>query len=190
MRKLVYYIGVSLDGYIAGPNAEVDFYPTSDEMANWINARYPETIPTHIRKLIGLDGEENQAFDTLLIGRGTFEPALDIPTTSPYSHLRQYLISSTLEVDDPNVTVVKEDPIGMVQRLKREESDKDIWLCGGGKLAGTLLSEIDELIIKSYPVIAGTGIAMVSGGFDPTGFVPTNRVSFDNGAQVSWFSRT
>ncbi|MFG3013690.1 hypothetical protein ACGFZB_25230 [Streptomyces cinerochromogenes] len=34
----------------------------------------------------------------------------------------------------------------------------DIWLCGGGRLAGTLWPEIDELLIKTYPVVAGTGI--------------------------------
>ncbi|MFD0558126.1 dihydrofolate reductase [Stackebrandtia endophytica] len=189
MRKLVYYIAVSLDGYIAGPDAEVDFYPTSEDMIDWINARYPETVPGNIRPLAGLVGQPNRAFDTVLMGRGTYELVLDLPM-SPYDHLRQYLVSSTLDVDDPAVTVIKEDPIGLVRRLKQEDSAQDIWLCGGGRLAGALLPEIDELIIKSYPVIAGTGVPMVSGDFDPTGFTLTDRVFFDNGAQVSWLTRS
>lgn len=189
MRKLVYYIGVSLDGYIAGPGGEFDFYPVSDQMAAWINARYPETLPTHVRKLVGLEDAPNKVFDTLVMGRGTYEPALAVPTTSPYAHLRQYVVSSTLTIDDPTVEVVPDDPLGLVRRLKAEDSGLDVYLCGGGRLAGALLPEIDEIILKSYPVVAGAGIPMISGGFSPTGFTPTQRETFDNGAQVTWLSR-
>jgi dihydrofolate reductase len=190
MRKLVYYVGVSLDGYIAGPRAEIDFYPLSDQMAAWINARYPETLPTHVRKLVGLDGVPNKVFDTLVMGRGTYEPALEVPTTSPYAHLRQYVVSRTLTIDDPTVQVETGDAVALVRRLKAEDTGMDIYLCGGGKLAASLLEEIDELIVKSYPVVAGTGIPMFSGPFRPTPFAPTRRESFDNGAQVTWLSRT
>jgi dihydrofolate reductase len=190
MRKLVYYIAVSLDGYIAGPGGEFDFYPLSDQMAAWINDRYPETLPTHVRKLVGLEDTPNKAFDTLVMGRGTYEPALAVPTTSPYAHLRQYVVSSTLRIDDPAVEVVRDDPVGLVRKLKAEDSGLDIYLCGGGRLAGALLGEIDEIILKSYPVVAGAGIPMVAGGFDPTGFTPTRRETFDNGAQVTWLTRS
>ncbi len=190
MRKLVYYIAVSLDGYIAGPRGEFDFYPVSDQMSAWINARYPETLPTHVRKLVGLEDAPNKTFDTLVMGRGTYEPALAVPTTSPYAHLRQYVVSSTLTIDDPTVEVVRGDPVGLVRRLKAEDTGMDIYLCGGGRLAGALLGEIDEIILKSYPVVAGDGIPMVSGGFDPTGFTPTHRETFDNGTQVTWLTRS
>ncbi|MEV4220750.1 dihydrofolate reductase family protein [Nonomuraea sp. NPDC049725] len=189
MRKLVYYIGVSLDGYIAGPGAEFDFYPVSDQMIAWINERYPETLPTHIRKLVGLENAPNQVFDTLVMGRGTYEPALEVPTTSPYSHLRQYVVSSTLKIDDPTVTVETGDPVELVKRLKAEDTGMDVYLCGGGKLAAALLPEIDEIILKSYPVVAGAGVPMFSGAFRPTLFTPAQRKSFDNGTQVTWLTR-
>lgn len=191
MRKLVYYVGVSLDGYIAGPTGEVDFYPLSDDMSAWINEHYPETIPTHARTMMGVAVDEpNMSFDTLVMGRGTYEPALAIGVASPYAHLKQYVVSSTLnQVDDPAVEVVTHDPVGIVRRLKRAEG-MDIWLCGGGTLAGTLLGEIDELIIKSYPVVAGSGVPAISGGFRPTAFTPTQRREFSNGAQVTWFTRS
>lgn len=189
MRKLIYYVGASLDGYIAGPNEEVDFYPMSETMTTWICERYPETVPTHLRRALDLDDRPNRTFDTLVMGRGTYEPALEVPTTSPYAHLRQYVVSSTLTIDDETVTLVPDDPVGLVRRLKAEDGDQNIWLCGGGRLAGALLAEIDELIIKSYPVVAGSGTSIFEGPFDPTLFTPTHRESFDNGAQVSWFSR-
>ncbi|GGK83394.1 deaminase [Sphaerisporangium melleum] len=189
MRKLVYYVAVSLDGCIAGPNAEFDFYPLSDQMAAWINSAYPETVPTHVRKLAGLEGVPNKVFDTLVMGRGTYEPALEVAITSPYSHLRQYVVSSTLTIDDPGVRVETGDPIELVRRLKAEDTGMDIYLCGGGRLAASLLPEIDEIILKSYPVVAGAGIPMFSGRFRPTLFTPTRRESFDNGAQVTWLTR-
>lgn len=189
MRKLVYYVGASLDGYIAGPGGEFDFYPLADDMAAWINERYPETIPTHIRPHVGLEDAPNKRFDTLVMGLGTYQPALDIDVTSPYAHVRQYVASTTLrEIADPGVELVRE-PLGVVRELKAEDGDMDIWLAGGGRLAAALLSEIDELIIKSYPVVAGAGVPVFSGEFRPTSFVPTDRKSFSNGAQVTWLSR-
>lgn len=189
MRKLVYYVAVSIDGYIAGPADEVDFYPIGDDMAAWINERYPETIPTHLRAQVGVAGP-NQRFDTLLMGRGTYQPALDVGVSSPYRHLRQYVVSTTIpEINDPTVELISGDPIGPVRRLKEEQSDLDIWLCGGGKLAGSLLPEIDELIVKRYPVVAGSGVAVFSAAFRPTLFEPARTEHFRNGADVTWYSR-
>ncbi|MCU1645184.1 MAG: dihydrofolate reductase [Nocardia sp.] len=190
MRKLVYYVAVSLDGYIAGPNGEYDFYPIADDMAAWITERYPETIPTHIRPHAGMAVDTpNREWDTVLMGRGSYEPAYSVGVTSPYAHMKQYVISTTLgAVDDPAVEVVDSDPVALVQRLKNEEG-KGIYLCGGGTLAGVLVDEIDELVIKSYPVIAGAGVPMIANGFSPTQFTITQRREFSNGTQVTWATR-
>lgn len=190
MRKLVYYVAVSLDGYIAGPGGEADFYPVSEDMVEWINARYPESVPTHIRKLVGLPLDTpNQCWDTVLMGRGTYEQGLRTGAANPYPHLKQYVVSTTLEkTGDPAVELVRTDPVELVRRLEKEEG-KDIWLCGGGKLAGALIDEIDQLIIKSYPVSAGTGVPVFAGAFRPTLFTPVRRQEFGNGAQVTWFDR-
>ncbi|MFC4912314.1 dihydrofolate reductase family protein [Actinomadura gamaensis] len=189
MRKLVYYIGASIDGRIAGPADETDFYPLSDEMIAWIAATYPETLPTHLRGHFGVEDAPNESFDTVLMGRGTYRPGLDAGITSPYAHLRQYVISSTLKIDDPAVHVEAGDPLALVRALKAEEGGRDIWLCGGGRLAGALLPEIDEIVLKRYPVVAGTGVPLFGGPFNPTQFVPTEHVTMKNGTQVTWFRR-
>ncbi|GAA5082109.1 dihydrofolate reductase family protein [Thermocatellispora tengchongensis] len=188
MRKLVYYVAVSIDGRIAGPGDETDFYPLGDDMTAWMSAEYPETLPTHIRAQLGIDAP-NKHFDTLIMGRGTYEPALRIGVASPYAHLRQYVVSTTLgAIDDPGVELVRNDPLKLVRDLKRQPG-MDIWLCGGGKLAGVLLPEIDELVVKSYPVVAGDGIPAFSGAFSPTRFTPADTRAFGNGARVTWFTR-
>lgn len=190
MRKLVYYVAVSLDGYIAGPNGEFDFYPLAEDMTAWISERYPESLPAVLREQTGLAVDTpNRHWDTVVMGRGTYEVGLATGTNSPYPHLAQYVVSTTLgTVDDPAVELVDSDPVDLVRRLKKQEG-KDIWLCGGGTLAGALLDEIDELIIKSYPVVAGAGIPVIVGDFAPARFTPTRRKEFGNGAQVTWLTR-
>ncbi len=190
MRKLVYYVGVSLDGYIAGPQGQFDFYPVADDMMAWIVERYPDSVPTHMRAPLGLpvDGP-NKVWDTLVMGRGTYEPGLAVGTDSPFNHLKQYVFSSTLRpVDNPQVEIVDTDAVELVRELKQQDG-LDIWLCGGGNLAGQLIGEIDQLVVKSYPVLAGDGVPMFSGNFEPTRFAVTERREFSSGAQVSWFDR-
>ncbi|MER7402605.1 dihydrofolate reductase family protein [Streptomyces sp. NPDC000070] len=196
MRKLVYYVAVTLDGRIAGPGGEYDFFPAGDEQQTaaysaWANTLYPETVPTAIRAAVGLADAPNRHFDTVLMGLGTYRPALDKGITSPYAHLRQYVVSSTLKPDvDPAVTVVPGDPQALVRELKREEgTGLDVWLCGGGKLAGTLLPEIDELVIKNYPVVAGAGVPAFDGAFDPTAFDVAERTAFANGVTLTRLTR-
>ncbi|WP_329583094.1 dihydrofolate reductase family protein [Kitasatospora sp. NBC_01250] len=191
MRKLAYYVAVTLDGRIAGPGGEYDFFPAGDEQQtaayqSWTTSLYPETVPTAVRPALGLDRAPNRRFDTVLMGLGSYRPALDAGITSPYAHLRQYVVSSTLAPDtDPAVTVVPSDPLALVRALKREASELDIWLCGGGKLAGALQPEIDELLLKSYPVVAGAGVPLFDGAFDPTAFTVAERTAFPNGVTLT-----
>ncbi|KIZ15229.1 dihydrofolate reductase family protein [Streptomyces natalensis] len=196
MRKLVYYVAVTLDGRIAGPGGEYDFFPAGDEQqaaayAAWTNALYPETVPTAHRPAVGLADVPNRRFDTVVMGLGSYRPALDAGITSPYAHLRQYVVSSTLKPDtDPAVTVVPGDPLALVRELKQEDGEGlDIWLCGGGKLAGALLPEIDELVIKNYPVVVGAGVPAFDGAFDPTAFDVSERTAFPNGVTLTRLSR-
>ncbi|MGI5242077.1 dihydrofolate reductase family protein [Dactylosporangium sp. CA-139066] len=190
MRSLTYYIGTTIDGFIAGPGGEFDFLPLAEDVLAYIGEEYPETLPTHARGHFGLADAPNRRFDTVVMGRGTYEPGLAIGATSPYRHLRQYVVSGTIaEIADPEVALVPDDPVGLVRRLKKEDG-LGIWLCGGGQLAGALLPEIDELVIKQYPIVAGAGIPMLAGAFRPTPFTLTGSRTFASGAAVLTYTRT
>lgn len=187
--KLVYYVAVTLDGYIAGPDGGFDFFPRSDDLDAVLIDRFPETVPTHVRAELGFDAP-NRRFDTVVMGRGTYQPALDVGVTSPYRHLRQLVVSTTTpEITDPEIELVRTDPVGVVRGLK-QEGGLDIWLCGGGVLAGALLDEIDELIVKRYPVIAGDGIAMLAGEFAPTSFELLDTDTFSGGVTITTYRRS
>lgn len=190
MRRLTYYIAVSLDGRIAGPGDEVDFYPQPEDYTAWMLEEYPETIPSHGRAHLGISERPNRHFDTVVMGRRTYEPGLREGVTSPYAHLRQYVVSTTQEELDPDVTVVREDPVALVRRLKAEDSPLDIYLAGGARLAGAVLPEIDRFVVKLYPVVAGAGHPMVEGaGFAPGELALTDARTFAGGNVVLTYDR-
>lgn len=71
-------------------------------------------------------------------------------------------------------------------RLK-DEPGADIWLCGGARLAGELLPEIDELVFKRYPVVAGHGLPAFTGPFRPRPFTPVETRTFSHGGTITTY---
>nr|WP_240896071.1 dihydrofolate reductase family protein [Kineococcus siccus] len=157
---MTYYVGVSLDGFIAAPDGSFDFFPVESSVLDFIATEYPETLPTHVREHLGISASAVH-FDTVVMGRATYAPAMQAGITSPYAHLHQHVVSTTLEAGpDPDVQV-SSDPLALVRRLKREDG-AGVWLAGGGRLAGAVLAEIDELVVKRYPVVVGAGIPVIA----------------------------
>ncbi|MEU5955569.1 dihydrofolate reductase family protein [Streptomyces sp. NPDC047525] len=196
MRKLIYFVAVSIDGFIGDRSGDGEsFMPFVDEeFLEFLKTEYPETIPVEGRRLLGLEGLENKHFDTVVQGRGSYRLALDTDITSPYGHLREYVASRTLDKSpDPNVEIISGDVVGKIRELKQEESEFDIWLCGGSKIAGELRDEVDELVIKTYPVLLGAGMPMFDGGAGAESVVSefeldASRV-FGNGVVVRTYRR-
>jgi dihydrofolate reductase len=188
MRKIVYFVAATIDGYIAAPDGSWEFFGIHEDVTEFMNTRYPETVPTHIRAHFGVDGP-NQVFDTVLMGRNTYEPALREGITSPYAHLEQIVFSRTLtESPDPAVRVVADDPLDFARKLK-EQPGKDIWLAGGGNLAGQVLPAVDELVVKLNPLIAGDGIPLAATGFDPHRFAIIDVTPLASGVVVLRYRR-
>ena len=188
MRKLVYFISLSLDGFIAGPEDEVDFFDGSDEYMQRMVNDYADLMPDHARVQLGLSEQPLSRFDTVVMGRRTYEPALTMGISSPYSHLRQLVFSRTLVSADPAVQVVASDPLDTIRSLKSEDSTMDIYLAGGGQLAAVLRPEIDELIIKRYPVIVGSGLRAFAHGYAPIQFAMVDNLTFASGNSITRFT--
>jgi dihydrofolate reductase len=192
LRKLTYFIACSLDGFIGDPggDATVMYQFVDEEFLGFLKAEYPETVSTPGRRALGFDDLANRRFDTIIQGRASYDVALKEGITSPYAHLRQYVASRTLtESPDPQVEMVADDLVGKVRELKAEEGELGIYLCGGSQLAGALLDEIDELVIKTYPVVYGTGMPMFGSDFAVTEFALDEVRAFGNGAVVRTYSR-
>jgi dihydrofolate reductase len=168
LRKLTYFIATTVDGFIGAPDGDADFiYAYLDaEFVDHLKAEYPETVSGFGRAQLGMEDLPPRRFDTVVMGRGTYEPGLKAGMTSPYGHMReQYVVSRSLaESPDPQVRLISGDVVAAVRELKARDG-LDIWLCGGADLAGQLVDEIDEYIVKTYPVVVGTGMPMSRAGF-------------------------
>lgn len=167
MRKLIYHIAASIDGFIAHTDGSVDGLlmqgPHADD--------YTKTI---------------QTYDTIIMGRATytFGYAFGLePGQNPYPWANSWVFSKSLNVAQiGGLHVSNKDVVETVRALKQEDGS-DIYLCGGGTLAGTLLSagEIDTLVLKVNPVIFGKGIPLFGGRGTLGAFAPINHKAYDNG---------
>lgn len=163
MRSLKYYVACAVDGFIAHTDGSVDgFHFAGEHVMDYIQS---------------LDG-----FDTVLMGRKTYEFGLNLGVTNPYPTLDQYVLSRTMATSpDENVTLVSENIIEFVKALKNTEG-KDIYLCGGSELATALFTEhlVDEIILKVSPVLFGSGISLFSAGISQTSLKLVNTKIYDN----------
>lgn len=147
MRKVVLYIAMSLDGYIADSNGGVSWINGQDE-ENTDPGSYPEFIKT---------------VDTVILGYNTYHQVVTelSPDSWVYSGMKSYVVTSkniesTDEIIFTNVNLAQ-----LISTLKKEEG-KDIWICGGASIANQLLrlNLIDEFYISVIPTILGRGIRL------------------------------
>jgi dihydrofolate reductase len=179
MRNLIYYIATTLDGFIAHEDGSFDGFSWDDEFIAYQLSEFPETIPAHLKEKTG-SRQQNKVFDTVLMGRKTYEIGLDQGITNPYPMLDQYVFSRTMDRSpDKNITLISENTVETVQSLKNKPGEA-IWLCGGAELAGQMLEEnlIDSLIVKLNPVVFGSGIPLFSGYRKQSAFALTDSKSF------------
>ena len=139
MRRVRYRVAMSLDGFIAGPNGEIDWI-VSDP---------------------GVDFATIYAgFDTALLGRRTYELTQQ-PGAPPWPAGWKVLVfSRTLRpAEHPAVSVIGDEVASTVSRL-RAAPGRDIWLFGGGVLAASLLAMglVDVVEVAVMPVLLGAGV--------------------------------
>lgn len=188
MRKLTYYVACSVDGFIAHTDGSHDGFSQDGEYFADLFASFPETVPSHLRDVMGIHSE-NKCFDTVLMGRKTYEIGLKDGVTNPYAHLKQYLFSRTMaKSPDENVQLISENGIDLVKNLKNN-SGKNIWLCGGADLATTLFNNglIDQLILKINPFLMGSGIPLFSGIIQQTSLQFSDRKIYKNGVLLLYY---
>ena len=140
MRKIIDSAFISLDGVTEDPQAWAIFDSGSAEEA--------------AQALLALDG--------MLMGRGTYEYFADVmpSQTGPYAdainRIRKYVFSSTLErADWNNSTIIREDVVGAVTKLKQQDGG-GLMMYGYGRLSQTLIENhlVDEIRFSVHPVLA------------------------------------
>ncbi|GAA1485505.1 dihydrofolate reductase family protein [Brachybacterium fresconis] len=185
MRDLVYYVAVSLDGYISGPQDQFEtFLVDGDHMAG-ITEDFPDAIPTDIAARLGID-QSGGRFSSVVMGARTHSMGLpDMP--SPYRHLEQVVFTHRDLEPEENLTVTDADPVEVVREMKRHDGG-DIWLCGGANLAAQLRGEIDRLVLKRQPLLFGSGIPLFApSDYDPVRFDRVSAQDYDSGVSITHY---
>jgi dihydrofolate reductase len=152
MRKLIYSMTMSLDGFIADPNGEIDWSAPDEELHRFHNQRVRE---------VGAQLCGRRLYEVMLY----WETAEENPTASDYElefariwkAIPKIVFSKTLKEVEGNARLARDDVAGEVARLK-EEPGKDLAV-GGAGLASTLieLGLVDEYQVFVSPVVLGGG---------------------------------
>src|SRR5438067_7302459 len=126
MRKIISFMHISLDGFVAGPNGEMNWIKVDEELFDHVGKRISET-------------------DTALYGRVTYEmmedywpTAADKPTASKhdiehskwYKNAHKIVLSKTMkDADLKNTTIISDNVRDRINEIKQQEG-KEIALFG------------------------------------------------------------
>jgi len=156
MRKIISFMHISLDGFVAGPNGEMDWIKVDEEIFDYGARRISEG-------------------DTALYGRVTYQmmesywpTAADKPTATRhdiehsrwYSKIRKLVLSKTMK-DQGLTKVISDNLSDRINEIKQEEGP-DILLFGSPTATHSLMQQnlIDGYWLFVNPVILGQGIPL------------------------------
>ncbi len=147
MKKVILDLAVTLDGFIEGPNGEIDWCIMDDDM--------------------DFDGFL-KGIDTIFYGRvsydawGNFQPGTEASASEQLMwqevHSKKKFVFSRETRQDEHATFINADIANSVLEIKNQEG-KDIWLYGGASVIQSFiqLGLIDIYRVSVHPVVLGSG---------------------------------
>ncbi len=175
MKKIIYYVATSLDGYIAGENNDISQFILQGESIE----KYQSDLKN---------------FNTVIMGRKTYEFGYQYglePGQPAYPNMTHHIFSNSMRIKNLSENV-KIEKLG-VDRINeiRQNSSSNIYLCGGGKFAGWLLENdlIDQLKLKLNPIVLGSGTKLFDSSSASKKWELTNTESFSDGLQLLTYNK-
>lgn len=147
-RKVVLYIAMSLDGYIAAKDDSLEWLFQVEGKGDNGYSDFIETI------------------DTIAMGKRTYDWVIKHTEGEfPYRNKECYVFTKSSLPTTEQVQFINENVRNFINKLKNQ-AGKNIWLVGGGELASSFFQEslIDEFIITIAPTILGSGIPLFKEG--------------------------
>jgi len=163
MRKIISFMHISLDGFVAGPNGEMDWIKVDEEIFDYIGKRISEG-------------------DTALYGRVTYQmmegywptageqPGAskhDIEHSKWYKNVQKVVLSKTMkDATLPNTKIISDNIAGRINEIKQSASgNEEILLFGSPTATHSLmqLNLIDGYWLFVNPIILGRGIPLFAG---------------------------
>ncbi|MDA0525077.1 dihydrofolate reductase family protein [Methanococcoides alaskense] len=146
VQKKILYIAMSLDGYIATKSGSVDWL---------IDIPGYDFYDTFIKDI-----------GAVVMGRKSYEMILSFGIEWPYKFARSYVLTHSNKFEDTDLVKFTNIPVKELVEELSSETEKDIWVLGGGEVVREFLESklIDEIIIGVMPILLGEGIPLFREG--------------------------
>jgi len=160
MRKVISFMHMSLDGFVAGPKGELNWVKVDEELFEYVGKRINEA-------------------DTAMYGRVTYEmmegywPTAgakpnasrhDIEHSKWYMNVHKVVLSKTLKPGATNTTIISDNLVDRINEIKQQPGS-EIAVFGSPTATHALMEQnlIDGFWIFLNPIILGKGIALFTG---------------------------
>ena len=142
-KKVILYIAMSLDGYIAKPNDDLSFLSIVEKVGE--NYGYSELL---------------SQVDTIILGRKTYDWVMQVGEL-PYKDKNVYIITRAFRPNKGKIVFYSGNLTELIHNLKIQ-NQKNILCEGGAEIVNELLRKdlIDERIISIIPILVGKGIRL------------------------------
>jgi dihydrofolate reductase len=187
MRKIVAFFHVSLDGYVAGVNGEMDWIKVDDEIFDYVGDRVNDS-------------------DTALYGRVTWQmmegywpTAADQPNASKHDieHAAWYMKAEKIVLSrsmqgqqQPNTVFISDEIEQRIKALKQQDG-KEILIFGSPSATHTLLQYdlVDEFWLFLNPILLGKGIPLFKNIHQTTKLTLISSKTFSNGVISLYYKK-
>ncbi|MEO0066228.1 MAG: dihydrofolate reductase family protein [Bacteroidota bacterium] len=172
-RRLILYIAMSLDGYIAESNDDLSFLSiVEQEGQDYGYADFVKTV------------------DTVILGRKTYDKVISMGFDFPHADKDAYIITRTSRPNIGSVKFYTGDLTLLVNQLK-SQNGKNLFCEGGAEIVHELLKEdlIDEFIISIIPILVGNGTKLFKDGRPEKKLELVSVKSFDRGLTQLYYKR-
>lgn len=172
-RRVIVYIAVSIDGYIAGENDDLQFLSVVEVPGE--DYGYSEFIKT---------------IDTVILGRKTYDKVMSIISEFPHQDKITYVITRKVVESNGTLNFYSGDLKELIGTLK-SVSGKNIFVDGGAEIIHQLMEFdlIDEFILSVIPVFLGDGIRLFKENRPERKMTLLNSKSFSSGLIQSHYIR-
>lgn len=147
-RKVILYISMSLDGYIATKDNSLEFLSMVEQEGE--DYGYNDFV---------------KSVDAVIIGRKTYEKVIELGYEYPHKDKDVYILTRTAKPSIGNFKFYTDDLSRLVNDLKSQPG-KNIYCDGGAEIANELIKNnlVDEFIISVIPILLGDGIKLFKDG--------------------------
>jgi len=186
MRKIIVLSFITLDGVMQAPGGPDEDKSSGFEYGGW-SAPYSDEVS-------GKAMQKQMAPTDILLGRKTFEIFANYwPQHADYwpgiNEVTKYVLSNTIDKSDWQNSVFLKS-VDDIKKIKHSEGgDLKVW--GSGELTQLLLKHdlVDELWLKTYPLLLGKGKKLFDSGTIPAAFTLTESTVTPNGVIFANYKR-